>query len=728
MNEMHKKLLFIIPTLFFFLFFSFHPVSAAISACAVTVSPSVLDGGTSSQLVFSITNNDQDSNLLYWVKVIAPSSDFTLTSGDGPSLGGVTISDDKSSVVINTTLSGGETGDFTIGVTAGNNGVSSAAFTILSSATSGGDDPTTCTGDSSVSISGNTQAILNISNVRVSTNDSSATLSWSTGGNTTGLVDYGTSTSYGSQATDSNLSASHSVSLSGLSASTTYHFRITSTDSNQNSVQSSDNTFITGSTGAVTTVTTTTTTIKNVVQIKEVKDTTPPSVSISSELKGVYASSPEIEGKASDDGGIAEVLYSVDEGKNWLHVNIGTIGAKKVNFTFSPEIHEDGNYEIILKAIDSSGNEKVGTASTVVIDRLPPLAGGVVLSVGPQIITPNASGALVVLAGLSSKLTFSAVGGPTAITISVGDHSFKANKNFENGLWSVILENLDMGTYSVVAHEIDGANNKTDQELSNLIVLPGGNITLNNQKVTVAELAVYFYDPQTLTFSLWDASEYQQENPQRISNGSYKLLLPPGTYYIEVTAPFTKSLISNIFTVQASNPITTNFNVTLKRLIQIGPFKIALPNFLQGNDSVTIETKKSEETPQKKLIGQEFPYFKFGSQDSNNLRGKPVLISLVSSWHPQAVEQLNILDDMVRNKGIRAVAIMSQEGEKSVDIFGKRGGYTMPIVADRDGILIQRLDLKSIPTHYFTDRKGIIRFVVTGLLKRDEIEGIMSTL
>jgi len=176
---MPNRLMFISSLLFILFSFSISQTSqafAAISACAVTVSPNTLSGGTSSQLVFSITNNDQDSNLLYWVKIVAPTSDYTLTSGDGPNLGGVSISDDKSTITINTTLSGGETGNFTIGVTTGASGVSASSFTVQASSTSAGANPTTCTGDSAVSITANTEAILTISNIKITASDTTASV------------------------------------------------------------------------------------------------------------------------------------------------------------------------------------------------------------------------------------------------------------------------------------------------------------------------------------------------------------------------------------------------------------------------------------------------------------------------------------------------------------------------------------------------------------------------
>ncbi len=77
----------------------------------------------------------------------------------------------------------------------------------------------------------------------------SAIITWSTNEASTSQVDYGTTTAYGSSSPlDSTLLTSHSRTLSGLTASTTYHFRVRSTDAVGNTATSGDNTFTTSAT------------------------------------------------------------------------------------------------------------------------------------------------------------------------------------------------------------------------------------------------------------------------------------------------------------------------------------------------------------------------------------------------------------------------------------------------------------------------------------------------
>ena len=78
--------------------------------------------------------------------------------------------------------------------------------------------------------------------------DCSAQIQWTTDEASTTVVEYGLSQSYGNEVSIAGYTQSHTIILSGLSANTTYHFRVKSTDSSQNGpTVSSDETFTTTS-------------------------------------------------------------------------------------------------------------------------------------------------------------------------------------------------------------------------------------------------------------------------------------------------------------------------------------------------------------------------------------------------------------------------------------------------------------------------------------------------
>ncbi len=79
--------------------------------------------------------------------------------------------------------------------------------------------------------------------------NASASVTWTTNENSTTQVEYGPTTSYGTQtAIDINQLTSHSVNLTNLATNTTYHFRARSKDASGNEAISQDYTFTTLST------------------------------------------------------------------------------------------------------------------------------------------------------------------------------------------------------------------------------------------------------------------------------------------------------------------------------------------------------------------------------------------------------------------------------------------------------------------------------------------------
>jgi hypothetical protein len=86
---------------------------------------------------------------------------------------------------------------------------------------------------------------LQISAVQATPSSTSAVITWQTNNAANSRVDYGLTTSYGSAASDPGSVTSHSLTLSGLTSSTTYHYNVTSVDGNAQTASSADATFTT---------------------------------------------------------------------------------------------------------------------------------------------------------------------------------------------------------------------------------------------------------------------------------------------------------------------------------------------------------------------------------------------------------------------------------------------------------------------------------------------------
>jgi len=85
-----------------------------------------------------------------------------------------------------------------------------------------------------------------ISSIDSSPSETSVVVTWATDEVATSQIEYGLSSAYTASSTlDTNLTTLHSVTLSGLTSNTTYHYRIISADASDNIATSSDQTFTT---------------------------------------------------------------------------------------------------------------------------------------------------------------------------------------------------------------------------------------------------------------------------------------------------------------------------------------------------------------------------------------------------------------------------------------------------------------------------------------------------
>ena len=82
-----------------------------------------------------------------------------------------------------------------------------------------------------------------ISAVSTSTASSSAVISWTTNNAASSQVSYGLTSAYGSSTATSTLATSHTITLTNLTSSTTYHYQILSTDAQANTATTTDATF-----------------------------------------------------------------------------------------------------------------------------------------------------------------------------------------------------------------------------------------------------------------------------------------------------------------------------------------------------------------------------------------------------------------------------------------------------------------------------------------------------
>ncbi len=631
---------------------------ATLSSCSTSVSSGSVSPNSSTTLNFNVSNSS-DTNIA-WVKIISPSGDFNISGGGA---GGWSASVDSSFVITFTgSLSPGNSQTFSVNVSTGSN-ETGGSWTVKASDSNGGDEPITCSGGTSVSI-------------------------------VNAVAPSATPEPEGPVAT----------TAPGVPTATTAP---ASTSSGGSSSGSNSSTSSSSSTPSVPTATPTPTPIP---------DTTRPFVKITTSFDKPVAESPLISGEASDNKAIDRVEYSTDGGSNWLPATITARGARFTNFSFTPPPFDDGDYQIQVRARDTSNNYGLTDIYTLVIDKIPPQIGTSIISLGWRILKTDQQGMLTSLVGTKNKITVSAIGGPRSIELKLGDRVFPLKKNRDTGLWSGTIESSQPFKGSLVGYSVDGAGNKTERELQKIVFLENKQITYKGKGLSKAELSVYTFEPITSQFVLWDGSPYQQKNPQLTkADGKYSLVLPPGRYYLQVKAGGYKSVKTNIFAVKDVLPIMADIEINSKSTF----------NFIPATVDLNIEDLGSSKNTTVNMPITPLPSFSLKSGNVTitdlSLHGEETVITMLNTWSSYSGNQLTEIEKALEKKPKRFIVIVPHESEASVSIFKKRGGYTVPIVADQKGVLVESLSFNSQPLHIIIDKKGMIKKRITGSLRNEEL-------
>ncbi|HBP51405.1 TPA: hypothetical protein DD455_03685 [Candidatus Shapirobacteria bacterium] len=735
--------IFLITSFIFLRLISTNAVQAAISSCSVSVDPTSTEASMTTDFTFSLTNNDAGNNGM-WFKITKPHSNVNIigymmypTWFRDISSDSYTFRYDQTPISPGATINPHitlEIGDFS-GIT-GN-------WVVQMSDSVDGTSPTTCSGNTSFSVSETADhtppSILSINISNITFNE--AVISWTTDEASTSLVKYDVNAQQGLypfSKSESSLVTSHSLTLTNLGASTIYYFSVCSTDAFGNEVCANENSFTTQEYQATATlapvrveVTINTTTTSNSTPTptptpKPLVDRVRPTVRISTDFSKPYLIAPTIEGKAFDGGdinvGVAGIEYSLDGGKNWLPVdNLEGKGKKSASFEFTPVGLDDGNYLIKMRAKDSTGNVGQSKVYTMVVDRLPPQVGGVLYSLGPMILKPDENGRVFGIAGLQVKVTLGAVGGPVTMDLFYNSEKFSLIKNIESGLWSGIINLITEGSYKLMVKSIDGAKNETERALNSIVSLRPGRVVDDKGKgIKGARVKVYVFEKIEGDYVLWDGRPYGQENPQKTNkNGEYKLFLPAGKYFVEVEMTGKKKQRTEIFEIEKPTPITNNFG--LNKIKGFWNFWAEMVPIKLDNNRVNIG--KEEKI---KLVGKNLPSFDLSVGEDIfsdvSILGRPTVLTFVSTWEPQTADQLNEIEKLAKNNsGINVVAVTVQESVSKTNIYKKVGGYDVKIMADPDGILVEPLGLESLPRHIFVDRKGVIKESSLGFMTEKDM-------
>lgn len=736
-----------------------HHASADLSSCSVNISPQSVSPGSDNYFVFGL--NDTDANSINWIHIISPGGQyFTVESASAYQWQGATTADDAT--FTEGSMNSGGSENFSVeALTGGNTTSSPVDWQVQASDDPGGADPITCSGDLSVSIV-QPPTQINISNVGVTdVSSSSATVTWTTDAASTSQVDYGLDSNYGSNSdTDNSLVTSHTVTLNNLESNTGYHFQVVSTTPDGGYANSGDNTLLTavqdntpaGSNPSSSSSSSSSNSSSGGsssgspigITITNPADKTPPTIAFTNlSATRVFKTAPTMTGQAGDNIAVQRVEYSTDGGQDWLPVDSApSPNTAQTTFSFTPLNLDDGTYKIMARAIDDGGNITNTPIVTIVIDRLPPTIGGNLLSFGPQVLVPSSGGVITSLAGVDQRVTLSAVGGPTNISLvaqKAGSKNpvqvFNLTESPDTLLWSGIVSIKNPGEYHLVSNGVDGAGIKTTQVVSVINIIGDPRVySQRTHKSVEATVSLYYLDPDSNSWVIWDGSSYGEANPQTTDNhGDFKLFIPPGTYYLRASAPGYETLISSIFKTNQSEPLTTSLALKPHYELPLGLLHISLPTLAIQNVNLSTPASSGSATSHSGLIGKPLPDFSLTETNGTtvhaaDLLGRPTLITLGATWSPTMSEQLAILEKLQANPNLNIIPVALQQSSGQVQAYTSIAGLDLNWLVDPDSTLSPAYGSPNLPTQYFVDRNGIVRQVYVGVLSQSQIENKLLSL
>lgn len=724
------------------------PTRAQQESCDGTSTPDLVQDNSDVNYQFSFTNSDP-TNPIDWITITTPSSTFDIESESAD--GWSSYLDSTGAEFIGNQLQPGDTLTLNLEVNTGPYIPGEMDWGIYGYTGSSPSGPGNfvCQATPVTEMVNITPYIsdVNLSDVT----PSSVMITWTTSLPATTQVNYGFDDTYGSSSpVNNNLITSHRVTLNHLVSNSGYHYQVVSTTPTGGEDSSADNTFLTAESlpaappPASSAPAPSASTAPIGITITKPSDKTPPKIAFTN-LPGseVFKSLPTLGGQASDAVALQRIEYSTDNGLDWLPVNSAPgLGTAQTSFSFTPVNLPDGTYKVLARAINDGGYSGVTSTITIVIDRLPPILGGNFISLGPQILQPGSQGVITSLAGVDQKITTSTVGGPTDVSLvarpsgkNPTGQTFNLTQSPDSLLWSGIISISNPGLYDIVSNAVDGAGITTNQTIGAInVVSDPHTFARSNGKPLPSVITLYYLDSDSHSWVVWDGSSYSESNPQSTdSHGNFKLFVPPGTYYIKAASPGYQTLLTSIFKVSQSQPITVNLGLRRTDKLSLGPVHWSLPTLAGQTLNPAALPSAGASDLLSRLVGKQLPDFTLAETNGSMLSsaallGRPTLITLGSTWSPSMAEQLPALSQLQSNPAINVLPVAMQQSATEVSAYTSIAGLNLNWLVDPDSTLSAAYGAPYLPTQLFVDRNGIIRTVIAGVLTKSQIDSHLSGL
>ncbi len=155
-------------------------------------------------------------------------------------------------------------------------------------------------------------------------------------------------------------------------------------------------------------------------------------------------------------------------------------------------------------------------------------------------------------------------------------------------------------------------------------------------------------------------------------------------------------------------------------------FLISPKFFPKVTIDLSSEFQQRTEKPQVDFFAPDFKLKDLNDNEVSILdkKGKVVLLTFWTSWHPLAQEQIKILESFNKNNKdpeISVLPIASAETKIVVSNFLNQAELSLQVLLDTTGKISDLYKIGPLPVHFFINKEGKIKEIHIGVLGEGEI-------
>jgi hypothetical protein len=306
------------------------------------------------------------------------------------------------------------------------------------------------------------------------------------------------------------------------------------------------------------------------------------------------------------------------------------------------------------------------------------------------------------------------------------EKEYPLNYNANLKLWTADISFDRPGAYSLEAIIANSLGESYSREINNVFVSDKYLVSdaTTGAPIDRATATIFVKDPATGKFNEWQGSAFQRNNPFAIPQG-LSTVLPPGEYYVRITANGYNTIDSLIARIDQQSVVTATVKLVPKESALERLFRLSSPGGIAENFPLEVAPLPADTLlpigktmPDISAVGSSGRTVTF-SLDNNE---RPSVILVYNNWNTEAQEQLDIFKNTVSSlrAKYRVIALTTMEPYNLNFTQNERGDYGLEFYKPTNQFFDNFL-ITSLPQIFVVSGQGELLGTVNGSLPRSSL-------